>query len=189
MLILASQSPRRAELLTQLGVQFSQYSADIDETPKQGEKPSDYVLRMAQEKSAAGWQKSPKQNIVLGADTCVVAQGQILGKPQNQVDASRMLNLMSEQTHQVLTAVAVTSQQQKKSVMVTTEVTFGILSQGLIDWYWKTGEPQDKAGGYGIQGLGGQFVKQINGSYSAVVGLPLYETKLLLTEFGVSNEC
>lgn len=184
MLILASQSPRRAELLTQLGVKFNQCSVDIDETPITNEDPKTYVLRMAKEKSELGWLRSTTNNLVLGADTVVLVNGEILGKPVNQNDSQRMLTMLSDSTHQVLTAVALTNAIQQKTVLVETFVTFGGLTPEIIDWYWHTGEPQDKAGSYGIQGLGGQFVKQIKGSYSAVVGLPLYETKLLLKEMG-----
>ncbi|MBL4631235.1 MAG: septum formation inhibitor Maf [Paraglaciecola sp.] len=199
MLILASQSPRRAELLKQIGVSFSQCSEDIDETVQPHEIPEKYVRRMAQEKSRVGYErtefekadieKSANQHVVLGSDTIVVAQGNILGKPKDQVDGMRMLNILSDNTHQVLTAVTVTSATQQKTVVVETEVCFGPLSTQQIAWYWQTGEPQDKAGSYGIQALGGQFVKHIKGSYSAVVGLPLYETRMLLTEFGIMNEC
>lgn len=188
-LILASQSPRRVELLHQLGIEFSQRSVDIDETPITGEDPKKYVLRMATEKSYVGYQCSVDNSFVLGADTVVVSGGTILGKPKDQADSQRMLTLLSDSTHQVLTAIAVTSAAQQNSILVETQVTFGSLSSQLIDWYWQTGEPQDKAGSYGIQGLGGQFVKQIKGSYSAVVGLPLYETKKLLQNIGVLNEC
>lgn len=188
MLILASQSPRRAELLRQIGVLFSQCSVDIDETPNADEAPTDYVQRMALEKSAAGWQSNHSDNWVLGADTIVVAKQQILGKPIDKADASRMLKMLSDETHQVMTAVSATKHQQQKSILVETQVCFGPLTQQQIDWYWQTGEPQDKAGSYGIQGLGGQFVKHIKGSYSAVVGLPLYQTRMLLNELGVINE-
>lgn len=189
MLLLASQSPRRAELLQQIGIPFTQFPVDIDETVLPHESPKKYVQRMAQEKSAMGFQRTDNNNIVLGADTIVVAQGQILGKPKHKNDAIRMLNILSDNTHQVLTAVTVISAKQQKSTVVETQVCFGPLTTQEIAWYWQSGEPQDKAGSYGIQGLGGQFVKHINGSYSAVVGLPLYQTKILLTEFGVVNEC
>ena len=194
LLILASQSPRRAELLKQIGVSFSQYSVNIDETVQPSESPEKYVRRMAQEKSSSGYEKAgveiaATKKIVLGSDTIVVAQGNILGKPKDRTDAIRMLNILSDSTHQVLTAVTVTSATQQKTIVVETQVCFGPLSTQQIAWYWQTGEPQDKAGSYGIQALGGQFVKHIKGSYSAVVGLPLYETKMLLTEFGIINEC
>ncbi|MEP1448650.1 MAG: Maf family protein [Paraglaciecola sp.] len=189
MLLLASQSPRRAELLRQIGIPFTQFPVDIDETVLPNESPIEYVQRMAQEKSSMGFQKADNNNIVLGADTIVVAQGQILGKPKHKNDATRMLNILSDNTHQVFTAVTIVSAKQQKSALVETQVCFGPLTTQQIAWYWQSGEPQDKAGSYGIQGLGGQFVKHINGSYSAVVGLPLYQTKIMLTEFGVVNEC
>ena len=189
MLVLASQSPRRAELLTQIGIPFSQYSVDIDETVRVDEKPEEYVQRMAQEKSSLGYEKTGPKKIVLGSDTIVVAEGRILGKPKDKTDAMRMLSILSENTHQVFTAVTVTSAKQQKTIVVETLVCFGPLSTQQMSRYWQTGEPQDKAGSYGIQGLGGQFVKHIKGSYSAVVGLPLYQTKMLLNEFGIINEC
>ncbi|GAC18601.1 septum formation protein [Paraglaciecola arctica BSs20135] len=189
MLLLASQSPRRAELLKQIGIPFSQYPVDIDETVLAHENPDEYVRRMAQEKSNLGYKRAGAKKLVLGADTIVVAQGNILGKPKDKTDAMRMLNILSDNTHQVFTAVTITSGKQQKTIVVETQVCFGPLSTLQMAWYWKTGEPQDKAGSYGIQGLGGQFVKHINGSYSAVVGLPLYQTRMLLTEFGILNEC
>lgn len=188
MLILASQSPRRAELLKQIGISFSQMNVDVDESVLNNEVPECYVRRLAEQKSLAGWNKSAKQWPVLGADTVVVVHKQILGKPLDEGDASRMLNLLSDNEHRVLTAVAITypsdSGHRQKSLLVESRVTFGPLSQVKIDAYWQSGEPQDKAGSYAIQGLGGQFVKHINGSYSAVVGLPLYETRQLLNEIG-----
>ena len=189
MLLLASQSPRRAELLTQIGVPFSQYPVDIDETVLSHESPEEYVQRMAQEKSNLGFSRAGTKNIVLGSDTIVVAQGNILGKPKDKTDAMRMLSILSDNTHQVFTAVTITSAKQQKTIVVETKVCFGPLTTKQMAWYWQTGEPQDKAGSYGIQGLGGQFVKHIEGSYSAVVGLPLYQTRMLLTEFGIINEC
>ena len=189
MLVLASQSPRRAELLNQIGVVFSQYSVDIDETVQNHEAPIDYVRRMSQEKSSLGYQQYNSAQAVLGADTIVVAKGNILGKPKDKSDAIRMLSMLSDNIHQVFTAVTITNGQQQKSIVLETQVCFGPLTTQQMQWYWQTGEPRDKAGSYGIQGLGGQFVKHINGSYSAVVGLPLYQTKMLLTEFGIINEC
>ena len=118
-----------------------------------------------------------------------VIKEKILGKPKDKTDGMRMLNILSDNTHQVLTAITITNAKQQKTLVVETQVCFGPLSTEQILWYWQTGEPQDKAGSYGIQGLGGQFVKHINGSYSAVVGLPLYQTRILLTEFGIINEC
>jgi septum formation protein len=189
MLLLASQSPRRAELLKQIGIPFSQYPVNIDETVLVHENPDKYVRRMAQEKSNLGYQRAGAKKLVLGADTIVVAQGNILGKPKDKTDAMRMLNILSDNTHQVFTAVTITSAIKQKTIVVETQVCFGPLSTQQMAWYWQSGEPQDKAGSYGIQGLGGQFVKHIEGSYSAVVGLPLYQTRILLTEFGIINEC
>jgi len=189
MLLLASQSPRRAELLKQLGIPFSQYPVNIDETVLAHENPDEYVRRMAQEKSNLGFIRAGAKKLVLGADTIVVAQGNILGKPKDKTDAMRMLSILSDNTHQVFTAVTITSAKQQKTLVVETQVCFGPLSTQQMAWYWQSGEPQDKAGSYGIQGLGGQFVKHIRGSYSAVVGLPLYQTRMLLTEFGIINEC
>jgi septum formation protein len=188
MLILASQSPRRAELLKQIGISFRQMNVDVDESVLNKEVAECYVRRLAQQKSLAGWHNSAMQCPVLGADTVVVVEGQILGKPEDEADCSRMLGLLSDNEHRVLTAVALTypsgSGHGQKSLLVETSVTFGCLSQATIAAYWLSGEPQDKAGSYGIQGLGGQFVKHIKGSYSAVVGLPLYETRQLLNHIG-----
>jgi septum formation protein len=189
MLLLASQSPRRAELLKQIGVPFSQCPVDIDESVLPRETAEKYVQRMAQEKSSVGYQRAGSKKLVLGADTIVVAKGNILGKPKDKIDALNMLNILSDNTHRVLTAVSITSCRQQKTLVVETQVCFGPLTTQQIEWYWNSGEPQDKAGSYGIQGLGGQFVKSIIGSYSAVVGLPLYQTRKLLTEFGIINEC
>lgn len=189
MLLLASQSPRRAELLKQIGVAFSQYPVNIDETVQAHETPDKYVRRMAQEKSRLGYTRAGAKKLVLGLDTIVVANDIILGKPKDKTDAIRMLSMLSDNTHRVYTAVAITSATQQKTIVVETQVCFGTLSSQQMEWYWQTGEPQDKAGSYGIQGLGGQFVKHITGSYSAVVGLPLYQTRMLLTEFGIINEC
>ncbi|MFT4994673.1 MAG: septum formation protein [Paraglaciecola sp.] len=188
MLILASQSPRRAELLKQIGISFKQMNVDVDESVLNNEVPEVYVRRLAQQKSLAGWNDSAQQWPVLGADTVVVINEQILGKPVDQADASRMLNLLSGKVHSVLTSVAITypcdSGHKQKSLVVESRVTFGPLSQAKIDTYWQSGEPRDKAGSFAIQGLGGQFVKHINGSYSAIVGLPLYETRQLLNDIG-----
>jgi septum formation protein len=189
MLLLASQSPRRAELLKQLGVSFSQYPVDIDESVLRHETPDKYVRRMAQEKSSLGYKRAGAKKLVLGADTIVVAENKILGKPKDKTDGMRMLSILSDKSHQVFTAVTITNATQQKTVIVETQVCFGPLNKQQMAWYWQTGEPQDKAGSYGIQGLGGQFVKHINGSYSAVVGLPLYQTRMLLIEFGIINEC
>ncbi len=183
-LILASQSPRRQELLTQLGYTFLSAPADINESVITGETPHEYVDRLAQQKAQCIAENQLDNVLVLGSDTCVVYDDAILGKPENIEQCIAHLTLLSGQKHQVLTAVAVVQGALMKSVVVSTEVEFKSLSLHEIHNYWQTGEPQDKAGSYGIQGIGGQFVKQIKGSYSAVVGLPLYETAQLLAEFG-----
>ena len=133
MLILASQSPRRAELLKQIGVAFSQYSVDLDETVSAHEKPEDYVQRMAQEKSSLGYQRAQTNQIVLGADTIVVANNNILGKPKDKTDGIRMLGILSDNNHQVFTAVTLTSGNKQKTIMVGTQVCFGPLSSQQMD--------------------------------------------------------
>ncbi len=188
-LILASQSPRRKQLLTQLGYQFSVQPSDIDESVKEAETASDYVLRLAKQKaqhvlvslSAA----EQCNSFALGSDTSVVLNGKILGKPESEDDCIQTLSLLSNNKHQVLTAIALASKAGVQGEVITTDVVFKKLTTAEIKAYWLTGEPQDKAGSYGIQGIAGQFVKNINGSYSAVVGLPLYETAQLLTNAGL----
>jgi septum formation protein len=184
-LVLASQSPRRKELLSQLGYKFTTFAANIDESVIDGELPAQYVLRLAINKAKVIAEQQPETCIVLGSDTSVVLNQHILGKPENIEQCCQQLMLLSNNTHQVLTAIAAVKNQQTVSALITTEVTFKTLTIDEIKRYWQTGEPQDKAGAYGIQGIGGQFVTQINGSYSAVVGLPLYETAKLLAELGL----
>ena len=189
MIYLASQSPRRVELLQQIGVSFQQLSCAIDETPLPDELPDQYVLRMAREKAKAGWAKvmgtNMKQHPLLAADTTVVFRHQILGKPASEYDARRMLRLLSGQTHQVMTAIAVCDGSRLLGEVVSTEVTFTKLSGRLISDYIASGESRDKAGAYGIQGYGAVLVSDISGSYSAVVGLPLMETARLLNAFDI----
>ncbi|MGJ8691078.1 MAG: Maf family protein [Thalassotalea sp.] len=187
MIILASKSPRRKELLEQLGLNFICDSADIDESVQAQEIPSAYVQRLAIEKAQAVAAKYPN-DYVLGSDTSVVIAGEILGKPNDQADSARMLQKLSGQRHQVYTAIAVVHQQQVVSQVVTTYVDFKNLTADEIQQYWRTGEPQDKAGSYAIQGIGGQFIIGIEGSYSSVVGLPLYETAELLKQCGQAAE-
>ncbi|PPK52977.1 Maf family protein [Marinobacter persicus] len=182
-LILASASPRRTELLTSIGVSFDVQPADIDETPGPDETAYDYVERLAREKAEAVALSNPHQ-LVMGSDTSVVLEGEILGKPATQAEARSMLTRLSGNTHQVMTAVALVGKGQCQSVVSVTNVTFRQLEAGEIDAYIATGEPMDKAGGYGIQGLGGIFVTDLQGSYSAVVGLPLQETAALLAQAG-----
>lgn len=193
-LILASQSPRRAELLQQAGLTFTQSPAEIDETPNTNEPPLEYVLRMAESKASAVYQQllrernvnSENKMVVLGSDTIGEINGDILVKPTDFKDFRRMMTQMSNNVHCVHTAIAVCDRDHLWSEIVSAEVKFGKLSEFDIEWYWGTGEPQDKAGGYAIQGKAGQFVKQIKGSYSAIVGLPLFETVNMLKLAGIS---
>lgn len=198
-LILASQSPRRKALLAQLGYQFITQAADIDESVQHDENAKDYVIRLAKEKAQAIFSALPllqqAQSVVIGSDTSVVIEGEILGKPANEAECITTLLRLSNKQHQVLTAIAVvvedkSSQDHKDKViskLVETQVQFKALTVDEIKRYWSTGEPCDKAGSYAIQGIGGQFVTTINGSYSAVVGLPLYETVQLLEQVGLAS--
>lgn len=187
-LYLASGSPRRRELLAQIGVPFTPLIASIDETPWSDEPAAGYVERLAREKALAGLSMLAQAAgaVVLGADTAVVLDGQILGKPRDRADGLAMLGALAGREHQVLTAVALACAGRVESRVVTSRVAFRALRPGEAEAYWATGEPQDKAGGYGIQGLAAVFVSQLQGSYSAVVGLPLCETAQLLGEFGIS---
>ncbi|SFM40841.1 Maf family protein [Marinobacter zhejiangensis] len=183
-IVLASASPRRAELLGQLGVTFSVAPADIDETPLNGESPRDYVIRMAEEKARVCFQRLGGGKTVIGSDTSVVLGDRILGKPADPDDAREMLRALSGRSHQVMTAVAVVKDGWADSTLVITDVHFRVLAADEVDAYVETGESLDKAGSYGIQGRGGVFVDRIEGSYSAVVGLPLTETAKLLQSAG-----
>lgn len=187
MLYLASGSPRRRELLGQIGVPFVVLNAPIDETPWPAESPADYVQRLACAKAQAGLATLPGScaAVVLGADTSVVLAGRILGKPEDRADAVAMLSALSGHTHEVLTAVALASRERCAVRLVSSQVSFRPLSAGEIEAYWASGEPQDKAGSYAIQGLGAVFVSHLQGSFSAVVGLPLCETAALLADFGI----
>ena len=190
MIYLASNSPRRAELLGQIAVSFSPLNVSIEEKIKVGESADNYVLRLALEKAQAGFAGSDRTRPVLGADTIVVIDSQILEKPVDQLHAKKMLQLLSGRTHQVFTAIALVNSQSAKTQLVKTDVSFKVLSEQEIDEYWLTGEPLDKAAGYAIQGVAGKFVTNIRGSYSAVVGLPLYETEQLIKEFkGIESVC
>ena len=186
-LFLASGSPRRRELLTQIGVPFTALPTSIDETPKAAESPVEYVLRLAQAKAQAGLATlvDCTDAVVLGADTSVILAGQILAKPRDQADARAMLTALSGNTHEVLTAVALASLERCEVRLVRSQVRFRPLSSEEIDAYWHSGEPLDKAGSYAIQGLGAVFVSHLEGSFSAVVGLPVCETAALLADFGI----
>lgn len=188
-LYLASQSPRRRELLQQIGVLHQVVSADVVEIPRTQESPSDYVQRLAREKAEAGLASvkrlalAPKP--VLGADTIVTINNEILEKPRDAEHAANMLRKLAGTTHQVMTAVAMIVEQTCRIKLSVTDVVFRPLSEQEIAAYWASGEPCDKAGGYAIQGLGAVFVQQIRGSYTGVVGLPIEQTVLLLDEFTV----
>ncbi|MCT7654881.1 Maf-like protein [Oceanimonas sp. NS1] len=184
-LYLASASPRRRELLAQLGVRFELVRPEVEERQRPDEDAAGYVQRLARDKALAGAALAPEPLPVLGGDTIVVVDGEVLEKPQCEAHGKAMLRRLSGRSHRVMTAMALARGEHCRSVLVTTEVTFRALSEADIDRYWHTGEPVDKAGGYGIQGLGGRFVSRIHGSYSAVVGLPLVETEALLRDAGI----
>ncbi|ELE9014707.1 septum formation inhibitor Maf [Enterobacter cloacae] len=185
---LASGSPRRQELLTQLGISFERIVTGIEEKRAEGESAQQYVSRLAREKAQAGVARVPRDLPVLGADTIVILNGEVLEKPRDAEHAAHMLQKMSGQTHQVMTAVALADSQHVLDCLVVTDVTFRVLTNDEIAAYIASGEPMDKAGAYGIQGLGGCFVRKINGSYHAVVGLPLVETYELLSNFNSLRE-
>jgi septum formation protein len=182
-LVLASGSPRRRELLERLGLSFEVQPADVDESPRYDEDPRTYVLRLAREK-AERVAMGRRAVVVLAADTAVVLGEEILGKPGDEHEAEAMLSRLSGRHHRVLTGVAVAGAAGLNAVAVETRVRLRALSAEEIRWYVRTGEPLDKAGAYGIQGIGGAFVREIEGSASNVVGLPLAETLELLASTG-----
>ena len=191
-LYLASQSPRRSELLTQIGISFDVLAVDIDETVNNNESAQEYVVRLANEKALAGWNaENHIKKPVLGSDTVVVINGEILGKPKNKEDARRMVQLLSGNTHQVMTAVALaskglnTTEPELSNVLSVSEVTFKRLSPDEVTNYVNSGECNDKAGAYAIQGMAAAFITHLSGSYSGVMGLPLYETVELLNNAGI----
>jgi septum formation protein len=187
-IILASASPRRKELLAQINVIPIVHPVNVDEAPLPGEKPLAYVQRLAAEKSALCVESLAailKVDLpTLAADTAVILDDDIMGKPKNRKDALAMLSRFSGRTHRVYTAISLRGKQHWQAVSVT-EVTFRKLSKSEICDYWHTGEPLDKAGSYAIQGLGGTFIESIKGSYSGVMGLPLFETAALLRKQGI----
>ncbi len=178
--VLASRSPRRIELIAQLGVVAEVVPADIDETPLPGEEPVEYVKRLASSKARAVQERLATDAFVLGADTTVDLDGVIFGQPDNEADARRMLKALSARTHRVHTGVAVIGPEKSESLVVTSLVTFEPVSDAILDWYIGTGEWQGKAGSYAIQGLGGTLVASTRGSMSNIIGLPLQETARLL---------
>lgn len=183
-LILASASPRRRELLTQIGIRHRVCPVEIDETPQPDEAPEAYVRRLAAEKSAACLALYGDELPILAADTAVVLGTNILGKPRDRADGVAMLRLLSGRTHQVYTAVSLRGREHGQALSVT-QVRFRALAEREIEAYWQSGEPLDKAGAYAIQGRAGLFVAAISGSFSGVVGLPLFETGQLLAQQGV----
>ncbi len=186
-LYLASTSPRRRELLSQADIKFTVLDVAIDETQRANELPTAYVERLAKEKAEAGYQSIQDDNdaTVLAADTIVVLEDDILGKPSNQAEAQEMLRALSGRSHVVMTAFAIKTAEQIRVQRVNTTVFFRPITSKEIDWYWRSGEQLDKAGGYGIQGKGGIFVSNISGSYSTVVGLPLSEVVVALQNFDI----
>lgn len=195
---LASRSPRRRELLTQIGVAFdtlifrdgTRADRETDETPLAGEDPLDYVQRVARAKAEHGWRCVGWRKLlpqpVLSADTTLEFEGRIIGKPVDAQDAANILGALSGKTHRVLTAVAVYQDQRIETALSVSEVRFSTLDAASIRRYVASGEPMDKAGAYGIQGKAGVFVEHIVGSYTGIMGLPLHETALLLRRFGYS---
>jgi septum formation protein len=179
---LASRSPRRRELLAQIGVAHELVAADVDESPAGDEPPRDYVLRLARAKAQAGWKRvdTTRRAPLLAADTTVALGGRILGKPADRDEAARMLASLSGKRHQVFTAIAVTLGGEVETALSASDVEFCALTDAEIRDYVDSGEADDKAGAYGIQGRAGAFVVELRGSYSGVMGLPLYETARLL---------
>ena len=178
--VLASRSPRRIELISQLGVIAEVVPADIDETPLLGEEPVEYVKRLSSSKARAVQERLSTDALVLGADTTVDLDGVIFGQPVDETEARRMLKALSARTHRVHTGVAVIGPERSESLVVTSMVTFEPVTDALLDWYIGTGEWQGKAGSYAIQGLGGTLVASTRGSMSNIIGLPLQETARLL---------
>lgn len=187
-LALASRSPRRAALLRLLGVEFDIIPADADERVLAGEQPADYVRRVARLKAAAARIAGDGGHVLLAADTCVSIDGEIFGKPVDRAHGARMLRRLAGRWHDVHTALMVSPPTgQAHEALVSTRVEFVAFDDAVIEAYWASGEPADKAGAYGIQGLGGTLVRRIEGSYSAVVGLPLAESADLLTRAGIAH--
>jgi septum formation protein len=182
-LFLASTSPRRREILNALGLEFSVLHVDIDETPRPAEVPGEMAVRLATDKVQAA--AAGPHDLVLGADTVVVIDGRLLGKPVDQDDCLAMLAALAGRSHKVVTGVALRGSHGIRTALSETEVYFREISSDEALAYWQSGEPCDKAGAYAIQGIGGGFVERIEGSYSGVVGLPVFETAALLREAGI----
>ncbi len=184
---LASRSPRRGELLTQIGVSFDVMAADTDESVYPGELPQDYVGRVASAKARVVRERLPPEDArpILAADTAVIVEERILGKPRDREDGLEMLRSLSGRSHRVLTAVALVAGERQWMALSASRVTFRHLAEEEMRRYWRSGEPIGKAGGYAIQGLGALFIAGLDGSYSGVMGLPLFETGQLLEHAGI----
>jgi septum formation protein len=187
--ILASASPRRQELLRQIGVSFQTVEPDVDETPGHNESADAFVLRLALEKARVGLRMVRERDLngapVLGADTCIVFDGEILGKPDDREHGIAMLTRLAGRSHEVLTGVALVDDGREQQVISRSRVTFAHLSPDEIAAYWDTGEPGDKAGDYAVQGRAATFIERIEGSYSGIVGLPLFEVAHMLKNLGM----
>jgi len=195
---LASRSPRRRELLTQIGVRYHLLlfrerpgeRTEVNEDPREGEAPDVYVERMARAKAEAGWKRMLQRNLpiapVLAADTTVALEGRIFGKPVDRAEAAKMLKELSGRSHEVLTAIALTNGERLDSALSRSEVHFRKMTAAEIEDYVATGEADDKAGAYAIQGRAARFISELRGSYSGVMGLPLYETARMLDAFAAS---
>ncbi|NOY62288.1 MAG: septum formation inhibitor Maf [Gammaproteobacteria bacterium] len=188
MLYLASSSPRRRQLLEQIEIPYRQMAVAVDERPQRQECAEKYVVRLAIEKARAGQRQLIGQNLegpVLGADTSVVVDQRILGKPRHREEGLAMLKLLSGRSHQVMSAVAIVSAERCVTRLSSSTVTFRALSEAERERYWQSGEPLGKAGGYAVQGVAATFISHLQGSYSGVMGLPLYETAQLIEELGL----
>lgn len=186
LIYLASASPRRSALLNQVGIPHAIRAVDIDESVAAGESPRDYVVRLAAQKAKTLWDRlDPSERLpVLGADTTVALDEEIMGKPRDEADGTRMLERLSSRTHRVYTAVALQHEHGCETQLSVSEVSFRALEADEIRAYWQSGEPQDKAGAYAVQGLAALFIERISGSFSGIMGLPLFETGELLRSIG-----
>lgn len=184
-LVLASSSPRRRELLEQIGLKFNVKTVEVKESRSADESALAYVERLARDKATAAACHFADGRCYLGADTIVVRSGRVFEKPKDETDFIAILEQLSANTHEVVTSVCLVGPETLKQATVTTQVRFRQILPEEMAWYWRSGEPKDKAGGYGIQGLGAIFVSRIEGSYSNVVGLPLFETAQLLAEVNI----
>lgn len=189
-LVLASASPRRSALLSEMGLEFDVLSTDIDESIGAGETPKHYVLRLAQQKAQAAKQilsvESKVQRTILAADTIVCRGDDIFGKPKDKNDAMQIWSRLSDSEHEVMTGVSLLADNTEHSCIAKSQIRFDVISEAQMHAYWQSGEPVDKAGAYAIQGIASAWVQQLSGSYSNVVGLPLYEVNAILKNAGLN---